>query len=281
MKIEAMTSRCVLAFSCLSFLVAPSLAPSSAEAWGRRVHIAVHTNAVRGLPKQLRSFFERHELEMPTLAPGNRSMSESDEQRFAIDRFGRFPFVDVPHKETAFKQRFGADAETAGRLPWLAQEAFERLVNAMRSNDKEAILEAADSLATLVTDIHNPLALTENWDGQLSRQNGVWMRFSIRLPDAMVDEIKLKGDVAYLIDDPDEYVFAMMQHSYIWLDNVLYEEEIAARNRPDYSQFYFETLEGRIKDILQLSLNAAVKNVSSYWYTAWAHAGRPNLETRD
>jgi hypothetical protein len=42
-------------------------------------------------------------------------------------------------------------------------------VEAFRAKDKARILAESDTLATLVTDLHNPLALTDNTDGQEDR----------------------------------------------------------------------------------------------------------------
>lgn len=254
------------------------LALPRAEAWGPGAHRAVHARAIRSLPKSTRRFFERHQLEMPTYSPGARVTAEGAARRFAIDRYERYPFMDFPGNENAFKQRFGEQAGAAERLPWLVQESFARLVAAYRTKDKKAILDEADALASFVTDLHNPLALTENHDGQLTRQDGLWIRFAVRLPEALADDLDLKAGVAHLIDNPDAYVLTMIRGSYIWLDNLLYEEEIAARNRAGYTSLYFEDLERRVKDLLELQLAAAARHVGSYWYTAWVQAGRPNLD---
>ena len=36
-----------------------------------------------------------------------------------------------------------------------------------------------------MTDLHNPLALTDNADGQKTGQHGLWVRFTLKLPEAM------------------------------------------------------------------------------------------------
>ncbi|MBN2369193.1 MAG: hypothetical protein JXO72_01770 [Vicinamibacteria bacterium] len=254
------------------------VAPPRAEAWGLGAYRKVHARAVRTLPKNMRRFFERHRLEMPTNAPDGNVAPEGVERRFAIDRYDRFPFMDFPVDESAFKQRHGANEVAAGRLPWLVQESFARLVAAYRANDKHAILNEADVLASCIADLHNPLALTENHDGQRTRQDGVWVRFAVRLPDALADDLDLKADVAHLIEDPNSHVFTMIRGSYIWLDNLLHEEEIAARNRTGYTNLYYEELERRVKGMIESQLAIAAGHAGSYWYTAWIRAGRPDLD---
>jgi hypothetical protein len=275
-KSSAVISRIWILLGVSTF--SPTLAPPRAEAWGIGAHRVVHARAIRTLPKDMRRFFERHQLEMPTYSPDGKVAEEGAERRFAIDRYARFPFVDFPVDQSAFGERFAVKDDTVERLPWLVQESFARLVAAYRTRDKDVILEEADTLASLVTDLHNPLALTENHDGQLTRQDGLWVRFAVRLPEALANDLDLKADVAHLIDDPDKYVITMMRATYIWLDNLIYEEEIAARNRAGYTSLYFEDLERRVKDLLELQLTAAARHVGSYWYTAWIRAERPNLD---
>ena len=111
---------------------------------------------------------------------------DAPERRFAIDRLVPFPFTDVPRTEAAMKARFGEqEAAKVGRLPWLVQESYAKLVEAFKSGDKERILAESDTLSGYVADLSNPLALTENSDGQKTGQHGLWMRFGTRLHDAM------------------------------------------------------------------------------------------------
>ena len=65
-----------------------------------------------------------------------------------------------------------------GRLPWLIQESYARLVEAFRSGDKARSWPSPTPWPGCVADLHNPLALTDNADGQKTGQHGLWVRFS-------------------------------------------------------------------------------------------------------
>jgi len=254
-------------------------APRAAVAWGEPVHRAVTGRAIDTLPKGLKPFYKAHRYEMPALsvepAP---TEEEGPERRFAVDRLLPFPFTDLPRSEEALKSRFGVTATQVGRLPWLIQQAYGRLVEAFRSRDKTRILTESDLLAGLVTDLHNPLALTENADGQKTGQHGLWIRFSLKLPEAMGSDLKLDPDAAHFLDDPQEYVFGMINATYVWLDNVLYQEELAKRGQAGYGELYYEALGGRAGPLLRERLSHAAADVGSYWYTAWTASGRPDLK---
>jgi hypothetical protein len=251
------------------------LAPASAWAWGPATHTQVMQEATGVLPGALKGFYQRHKLEVPSLSPNVRPAPEGPERRFAIDRLAPFPFREIPRKESDFDSHFGDDAKGVGRLPWLIQESYPKLVAAFRENDKEVILQESDTLAALITDLHNPLALTDNADGQKTGQPGLWTRFAEKFPAR--SHVKFGADGAYLIDDPATYVFSIVASTYVWLDNVLYADEQARRQDPSYGGVYYESMDRHAGSILRDRLSWASRDVASYWYTAWITAGKPEL----
>jgi len=247
-------------------------------AFGADAEQLVLLQAIESLPKQLKAFYKEHRLEMPTLSPETTATERSPDRRFAIDRLMPFPFADVPRSEAEMKKRFGDPGIEIGRLPWLIQESYARLVEAFKSRDKAKILEESDALASLVAEIHNPLALSDNGDGQKTGQNGLWLRFSQRLAEAMEKKLGLNPGAAVYLDDPKEYVFSMLGATYVWLDNVLYLEELAKRGKGGYSEAYYDDLARRAGPVLRERLTRAAEDVGSYWYTAWTAAGRPEVK---
>jgi hypothetical protein len=249
-----------------------------AEAWGPVAHRRVAAEAIDTLPKGLKPFYKTHRLEIPSLSLEGTLPDEGTDRRFAVDRFLPFPFSDLPVTEESLKARFGEDAAKAGRLPWLVQESYAKLVEAFKAQDKGRILTESDTLAGLVSDLHNPLALTDNADGQKTEQHGLWVRFSVRFPEVTEDKLKLGPEAARFLDKPNDYVFSMIKGSYIWLDNLLYQEEIAHRGQSGYGEIYYDALHGRAGGILRERLSQAASDAGSYWYTAWTAAGRPELK---
>jgi hypothetical protein len=254
------------------------LAPLPAAAWSTSVHQAVTREAIDSLPKPLKGFYEAHQLEMASLGPEAELPPEGVERRFAVDRLKPFPFAEVPRTEAAFKEQFGDPGRDAGRLPWLILEAQDRLVEAFKSGDKARILAESELISGLVADLHNPLALSDNSDGQKTGQHGLWVRFTVKLPDAMGGKFKLDSDAAHLVEDPRGFVFSMVNATYVWLDNLLYLEELAKRGKGGYTEIYFDDLSERVGPLLRARLSEAAGHAGSYWYTAWTAAGRPALK---
>jgi hypothetical protein len=233
--------------------------------------------AIDSLPKQLKPFYKAHRVEMPSQALEPEFAPRTPERRFLVDRLLPFPFGDLPRSEAALKARYGEKAEGVGRLPWLIQESYARLVEAMKARDKQRILTESDVLAGLVADIHTVVNLTDDFDGQKTGQHGLYVRFTEKLPQWAAHELKLSPDAARYLDDPKEYVFSMISASYVWLDNVLYLEDLAKRGKPGYGEIYFTDLARRVAPILRDRLSRAAEDAGSYWYTAWTVAGRPAL----
>jgi hypothetical protein len=234
--------------------------------------------AIDTLPKALKKFYEKHREEMPSLALEPRFPERGADRRFAVDHLLPFPFTGLPRSEAALKAKFGDKAAGIGRLPWLLQGAYHRLVEAFRAGDKTRILEVSDEVGGLVVDLHSPLNLTEDYDGQTTGQHGLWIRLSEKLPEAMGKDLKLDPDAANYLDDPDEYVFSVMLETYVWVDNILYLESLASRGKSGHDAFYYDMLARRVGPILRHLLSRAAEDAGSYWYTAWTVAGRPDLE---
>jgi hypothetical protein len=249
-----------------------------ATAWGPAVHQVVTTEAIDTLPKPLKGFYKDHRLEIPSLGLEATAADDGPDRRFAADRVAPFPFTDLPRSEAALKAKMGDEAAKVGRLPWLIEESYARLVEAFKSGDKARILAESDTLAGYVADLDNPLAVTENFDGQKTNQHGLWVRFTTRFPESMTGRLKLSPEAARYLDDPGGHVWSMLNGAYVWADNILYEEELAKRGQGGYTERYYQALEHRAAPLLRQRLAQAAADVGSYWYTAWTAAGRPEVK---
>lgn len=259
----------------IAFALAVLGTAPAAFGFGPTAHQAVGAEAIEALPGALKSFYKAHRLEMNSLALEPTFPDEGIERRFPIDRVLPFPFLEL---ELTEKEYIAHRGESPGRLPWLIQESYARLVEAFKAKDKARILAESDVLLGLVTDFNNPLAVTDNADGQKTEMHGLWARFSVKLPEAMQRRLKLDAEAARFLDAPDRQILWMLVGTYVWVDNLLYAEALAKRGQTGYGERYFEALEVRAGPILKNRLAQAATDAASYWYTAWTNAGRPELK---
>jgi hypothetical protein len=278
-----MTRSCLLPIVVVAPLLAAGAAAQAPEPSRQRTvelaHQVTAAAAIETLPKQLKGFYKDHRAEMPSLALEPEFPVRGPERRFLVDRLSEFPFADLPRTEPSLQSKYGDKAQGVGRLPWLVQESYARLVDAMKASDKEKILAESDVLAGLIVDLRSPLNLTDNFDGQRTGQHGLWVRVVEKLPQAVGRDLKVSPDAANYLDNPKEYVFSILLGSYVWLDNILYLEELARRGKSGYGDPYYEDLARRVGPILRQQILApAAEDAGSYWYTAWTVAGRPELK---
>src|SRR5512135_485094 len=125
----------------------PGGQPAGRERIVELAHQVVAAGAIDTLPKQLKAFYKAHRLEMPSLALEPSFPPRGPDRRFMVDRLLPFPFRELPRSEAALKAKFGEKAEGIGRLPWLVQESYARLVDAFKAGDKDKVLSESDLLA--------------------------------------------------------------------------------------------------------------------------------------
>jgi hypothetical protein len=271
-----------LVTTALALAVGASAHPAAGQGSRERVvelaHQVTVSAAIDTLPKPLKAFYKAHRMEMPSLGLEPEFPDRGQERRFMVDRLLPFPFRDLPRSEAEVKAKFADKAEGIGRLPWLVQESYARLLDAMKAGDKAKILAESDVLGGLVVDLHSPLNLTDNFDGQKTGQHGLWVRLVEKLPQALGRDLRVAPDTANYLDNPKEYVFSIMLGTYVWLDNTLYLEELARRGKAGYGDPYFEDVARRVGPILKERLSRAAEDAGSFWYTAWSVAGRPDLK---
>ena len=94
-------------------------------------------------------------------------------------------------------------------------------------------------------------------------------------PSGQVDEYF--WDDTHILEDRGNGGSAFTTDEYVWLDNLIYEEELAKRGQGGYTELYYEAFERRVGGLLKARLSRAATDVGSYWYTAWTAAGRPEL----
>ena len=183
---------------------------SAAFAWADRTHQLIVEEAVARLPEPLRgllaepSFMER--LKKAAIEPDERrkrlekeAASAPPERREALYKQAAGekrkhyldidaitseppPFEHFPRDRAAAEKEFGAKAfEEHGTVPWAAEAAFGALTDAMARGQADEILRAAGDLAHYAADLHMPLHVSRNFNGQLTGNEGLHKAVEIGL----------------------------------------------------------------------------------------------------
>ncbi|HXZ20305.1 MAG TPA: hypothetical protein VEG63_10170, partial [Candidatus Acidoferrales bacterium] len=165
------------------------LLPARLTAWGANGHRLVAHKAIETLPPKLRSWFEANwnfisQHVTDPLNAVSKNQAEIRFQRIEFEKYGRFPYDLLPRDYKAAVKKFGKPTLDAnGLLPWQIGVYSERLTNDMRAGNWNDARTDAALLAFYVGEAHDPFSTTDNFDGRLSGQPGVDVRFDSNLVD--------------------------------------------------------------------------------------------------
>jgi hypothetical protein len=263
------------------------LFPFGTRAWGGAGHRLIASKAIDTLPPEMKPFFEANRdflaqhITDPLDALAKNPTAERRYHILFLDRYGRFPFENLPRSYKAAVAKFTrTKLEANGVLPWQIGVYSEKLTNAMRAGKwDEARLDAA-LLAHFVAEAHDPFNTTENFDGRLSGQPGVDDRFKSKLIDRFSSFFPMRPNDAVYLKDPTDNAFEACLSAHSWLETILLADHRARKGLGDYTDEYYDRFYNQAAAILIRQLSDAATDVGSFWLTAWKNAGSPPLPQR-
>ncbi len=268
---------------------------ASVSAWGMDVHRLITRRAIDGLPADVKPFFlakadfiVEHSVD-PDLwrIPGlSGELGIEDPNHFLdFDGFGDpMPFKNVPREWNAVVQKYGAEkANKNGRLPWRAEEIFNKLVTSFSDLQRgpfaaDSIRYLAAVMAHYIEDAHQPFHAVESYDGQATNQRGIHARFESDLVLRNKATLKLAPVVIKPIADLRTFVFTTLTDDQQYVPLILAADKKAAEGRELYDDAYFADFakHGALK-IAEQRFSDSASGVASVWIAAWEKAGKPKL----
>ncbi len=232
--------------------------------------------AIDALPKPLKNFYDDNKAAM--------SEAVSDPSRFSprsvfeVDKLEPFPFEDLPTDRTLAVRKYGEDTlKEVGDTPWRIIDSYKALVEAFKGGDFKSVVTLSEDIAYYVGELYDPPNVSKNGDGEPTGQLGLRERFDSRLMEAYGDKIKLSTPTAIYLDRPAEYAVSIPQRSYIFVDNILYFDYLSHKGVESYDRFYYDSMWLRAAPVLEQLLSGAALDTSSFWYTAWVEAKKPDV----
>lgn len=281
----------ILAAGCL-------LISGFAPIWGFFAHQRINRLAVFTLPPELIGFYKTN-LTVITEASVN-----PDKRRYAIPEEAPRHFIDLDHYSDsvvavmprdwyeAVKVHPEDSLEAHGVLPWHIYAMYLRLRDAFMLRDPALITRMSAELGHYIGDAHVPLHTTENYNGQLTGQEGIHGLWESRLPEIFSNEYDFMVGQAGYIPDPKQMAWEMIHKSHAHVQRVLEEEnKLASRfaekkyafesrantTRRVYALEYSAAYHRALNGMVEAQMRASVKMIGSYWLTAWIDAGQPDM----
>ncbi|MEO7990727.1 MAG: zinc dependent phospholipase C family protein [Chryseolinea sp.] len=269
------------------------------SSWGFFAHQRINRLAVFILPPEMIGFYKAniHYITQAAVNPDRRRFSSPEEaprHYIDIDHYGDSALNKMPRFWKEAVEKYSEDTLKAyGIVPWHINVMYYRLRDAFLMNNPETILRNSAELGHYVADAHVPLHTTENYNGQLTGQEGIHAFWESRLPELFSDNYDFFVGKASHIDNVQIAAWKAIEDSHRSVDSVLlFEKELS--NHLGSSKYSFET-KGRqtvkvysqeyslayhkiLKGMVERQMRGAIKMIGDLWYTAWVDAGQPDLK---
>ncbi len=267
--------------------------------WGFFAHQRINRLAVFILPPEMIGFYKANinYITEAAVNPDRRRFSSPDEaprHYIDIDHYGDSALSKMPRFWRDAVEKYSEDTLKAyGIVPWHINTMYYRLKDAFLIQDPEAIIRISAELGHYVADAHVPLHTTENYNGQLTGQEGIHAFWESRLPELFSDDYDFFVGKASYINNVQIAAWKTIEDSHRAVDSVLLlEKELS--NHLGSSKYSFET-KGRqtvkvysreyskayhklLKGMTERQMRGAIKMIGDLWFTAWVDAGQPDLK---
>jgi hypothetical protein len=272
----------------------------NAYAWGFYGHKRINKFAVYCLPSDISWFYKKHIdfITEHSVDPDKRRYSdplEAPRHYIDIDHYGKNAFDSVPKFYKDAVKKYSEDTLMSnGIVPWWIVNRMYKLEAAFKMKDFNLILHYSADIGHYIADAHVPLHTTENYNGQLTNQQGIHAFWESRVPELSGENYNYWIGKAEYIDKPIDAAWAYVNASHSAVDSVLgFEAILNQKFQTDlkysyvtkgnvtlktYSDAYTLEYEKMLDGMVERRMIAAIKAVSSFWYTAWVNAGMPNLK---
>jgi hypothetical protein len=276
------------AFIAAAAVIAMLAAPVRAHAWGFEAHAFIMARAIALLPAELRPFFEANRtfLIEHTIDPDlwrTAGFTEEPPRHFIdIDAYGAYPFKELPRDYAAALKKYGAETlRKNGLLPWRTAEVAEWLRRAFAQLPKGSAYASNDVkffstvLAHYVADGHVPFHAVTNYDGQLTGQNGIHLRWEGELFTRYQQTLSIKPAPIRPIPNMRNFMFDTALTSFQLTQSVLDADRAAIGTRDEYDDKYFDAFFTGTRPVLERRLGESITAVASAIVSAWEQTGRP------
>jgi hypothetical protein len=268
--------------------------------WGFFAHQRINRLAVFTLPQEMIGFYKKN-VEYITEAavnPDRRryfAVDEAPKHYLDLDHYGDSALYTMPRFWNDAVAKYSEDTLKAyGIVPWHITKMYFQLRDAFAIRDPEKILRISAELGHYLADAHVPLHTTENYNGQLTGQDGIHGFWESRLPELFSGDYDFFVGKAEYLSNPQFAAWKAIESAHVAVDSVLGEEKRLAekfserkfsfetkgkQSQKVYSQEYAKAYHDVLDGMVEKQMRAAIKSIGSFWYTAWVDAGQPDIKS--
>jgi hypothetical protein len=219
-----------------------------------------------------------------------------------IDRYGQYPFNELPRKWNDAVAKFTEDTlRQYGIVPWWIQTMLYRLTDAFKAKQQAKILKLSAEIGHYIADAHVPLHANSNHNGQFTDQRGIHGFWESRIPELLAERGQIANGWDFFIGkadylkNPGDFIWQRVLESAKASDSVLFFEKELSKTFPADQKFSFEERNGitirqystafstaydkKLNGMIERRMRQSIYAIASFWYTAWVNAGQPDLKS--
>lgn len=257
--------------------------PALARAWGSTTHHYIAQHYSQHLPGSidgLRAYdatVDAHVTDADTRKPV--TPGESYKHYIDIDVYPEFLAGTLTHSRSALEAEYGASAVlNNGVVPWAIGDAVTVLAAQFAAADwANAALTIAD-LCHYVADATQPLHCAQNYDGQLSGNNGIHSRYETTMMGFHIADLSTPVLPVAVQASPVDAAFDIVGDSWADVAPLLAADTHAKSvSGGAYNATYYTTLWTDTQAFTRARIDTATVMTASLVTTAWVLAGRPSV----
>ena len=267
--------------------------------WGFFAHQRINKLAVFTLPPEMMPFYKKNinYLMDASVNPDKRRYAVKDEapRHFIdIDAYGDSALFKLPYFWKDAIEKFPEDSLMKhGIVPWHIQRMKFALTEAFKMKDTKKILRLSAEIGHYIGDANVPLHTTRNYNGQLTKQEGIHGLWESRLAELFSDNFDFFVGKAEYQQFPAKTIWKAIAQANACVDSVLSFEKkltqtmgdgrkysIEERNNQSvktYSQEFSKEYNKMLNQQVERQMRASIKMVGDFWFTCWVDAGQPDL----
>jgi len=273
--------------------------PTQDDFWGFYAHELINRQAVYSLPPEMMVLYKREIefLAQNAVNPDRRRYAvegEAEKHFLDLDHYGDSALYLLPKYWLEALEKFPEDTlRSHGIGPWSAYQTFLSLTRAFEQKNKTAILRLSADLGHYLGDLNVPLHTTENYNGQLTGQDGIHGFWESRVPELLAKNYSFWVGKAEYVEKPQLAIWNLVIEAHAQVDSVLAYEKKLTDLFPEDQKFSFEERNGQtvkvysseftvsysqiLNNQVERQMRKSIKTIADFWYTAWVNAGQPDL----
>jgi hypothetical protein len=281
------------------FLIIALVLPKIVCGWGYDAHQRINWSAANIIPGKFGKYVHSNRQELAQYAVVADYIKSSDNKEaprhyIDADLYDVFPFDSLLGSLADLEAKYGKDMIGKwGYGPWAIDETCNRVIYMLKNKRWDEAIFHMSTLGHYISDIHVPLHVVENYNGQLTGNDGIHFRWEGRMVDEYVKSIRPTGPLPLVSESVVDFSMNIVRESYVTMQQILNADTKARKllssseqqqlNSYDILPFegpYLQSLYDQTADLVQDRIEMAVLRIAAMWVYCWNEAGQPSPPKR-